>query len=120
VLYVIGFLLNLPGITKRIGFLKMNKIRLMVFAGLLSCTPAQVQTANTVITDGVDFAEYGCIMASPVVKSQELALVCGIVKKIEDATPGLLQFLDSLIEQREALKKNGMMFDTTSKKWMTK
>ena len=84
------------------------------------CTPAEVKTVNTVVTDTVDFTEFACIMASPSVKSQELILVCGIVKTIAEATPGLLQFIDSLIEQREALKKNGMMFDTSSKKWMSK
>jgi hypothetical protein len=83
-----------------------------------ACTPAQVQTVNTVVTDTVDFAEFGCVMASPLMKSQELVLVCGIVKTISDATPGLLQFIDTLIEQREMLKKNGMMFDTNQKKWM--
>lgn len=92
----------------------------LILVAIIACTPAQVQTVNTVVNDVVDATEFACIMASPVLKSQELVLVCGIVKDISQATPGLLQFIDTLIEQREMLKKNGLIYSKADQRWLTK
>lgn len=101
----------------------MKKLQLLLVTLIIYCsycTPAQVQTVNTVVSDVVNAAEFGCIMSTTLTNSSDVALACGIVKTIDQATPGLLSFIDSLIQQRLALLANGYMFDKTAMKWSKK
>jgi hypothetical protein len=84
---------------------------------LLACTPAQVNTVNTVITDAVNSAQFACIEASPLTTAPEVVLACKIVNAIDQATPGMLSFVDSLIAQRQALLASGFAFDKQSATW---
>jgi hypothetical protein len=92
----------------------------LIAAFLLACTPAQVNTVNTIATDTVNAAEFACIEASPLTTSPEIAVACKVVDTIDKASPGLLSFIDSIIAQREALKSAGFSFDASSAKWSKK
>ena len=91
-----------------------------IVSSVVGCTPAQVNTVNTVATDVVDAAEFGCIMTSTFVTAPEVVLACKIVDTIDKATPALLSFVDSLIAQRETLKQAGFAYNMNAAKWEKK
>lgn len=83
----------------------------LLLAPTEGCTPAQVKTVNTIANDVISFAQYSCIMASPLLTSPQLAVACAIVTDVANASPALLDFLDKLIGQRESLKRAGYAYD---------
>jgi hypothetical protein len=84
---------------------------------LLSCSPATDAKVNTAVNEGLNIAQLACIMASDLSGIAEIAVACDIIKQGEKAAPWIEQYIESMIGQRESLKKAGYKFDKAKVRW---
>lgn len=95
----------------------MKTLRLIPVLLALACSPATDAKVNTAVNEGLSIAQEICIMASELSGVAEVAVACDIIKQGEKTAPWVEQYIESLLGQRDALKKAGYKFDKAKVRW---
>jgi len=97
--------------------MKLVRATMLLAVLALDCSPATNAKVNAVVEDALNVAEFACIMVSNLTDSAEVAKACDVVRAGGQIAPGLLQYIESLVGQREALKRSGYSFDKPKLRW---